>query len=183
MIEAHLRPKQPAKGLFVIRLIILIILLGAIFIGWTHYLEKPIKTEATSLKKQLSGLQTQIGLTKNIRNTKETDLFRKTELVKSNTLLNKLKLVLEQNPGLKVLSLKPDNSINRKISFSQKVDRTSLVKNAFTLKAQGSYLDFLQFVNQISNQEHHIFWDTLDYQVKDYPLGEITLTFHSISEA
>ena len=55
-------------------------------------------------------------------------------------------------------------------------------EHSIVIKLQGDYFSTMQYLKSIEKLGWRIFWDKLEYKVKQYPIAEITLKIHTLSE-
>ncbi|MDA1207911.1 MAG: MSHA biogenesis protein MshJ, partial [Proteobacteria bacterium] len=54
-------------------------------------------------------------------------------------------------------------------------------KHGIELTLQGSYLDVLRYLAAIENIGVRFFWERVEYQVEQYPLGEVSIEVFTLS--
>lgn len=59
--------------------------------------------------------------------------------------------------------------------------RPAVFKHAVVIELHGSYLATLRYVQAIEGLRWRFFWDSLDYQVDEYPDAHVRLTLYSLS--
>ena len=55
-------------------------------------------------------------------------------------------------------------------------------EHSIIIKLQGDYFSTMQYLKSIEKLGWRIFWDKLEYKVTQYPIAEITLKIHTLSE-
>ena len=109
------------------------------------------------------------------------------KLVSPTKITELLRNLLLQSHGLKLVSLnnEPVYSITleheKKSSQQNNNAQTLLYEHATTIKLSGTYLQLHQYLEALENSPWGLFWDQLEYVVKDYPKAEITLRVHTVS--
>jgi len=56
-----------------------------------------------------------------------------------------------------------------------------IYKHGIELTLQGSYLDVLRYLAAIENIGVRFFWERVEYQVEQYPLGEVSIEVFTLS--
>jgi MSHA biogenesis protein MshJ len=56
-----------------------------------------------------------------------------------------------------------------------------IYKHGLTITFSGSYLDTFNYLKALESMPWHFIWESIDYQVKDYPIAETTLRVHTLS--
>ncbi|OUR64245.1 hypothetical protein A9Q79_07340 [Methylophaga sp. 42_25_T18] len=109
------------------------------------------------------------------------------KLVSPTKITELLRNLLLRSQGLKLLSL--NNEPVYTIVLNQNEDKqkqdneaqTHLYEHATTIKLRGNYLQLHHYLEELENSPWGLFWDRLEYIVKDYPNAEITLRVHTVS--
>ena len=109
------------------------------------------------------------------------------QLVAPTKITELLRNLLLQSQGLKLLSLnnEPVNTIvldqNEDKQQQDNEARTQLYEHATTIKLRGNYRQLHHYLEALEDSPWGLFWDRLEYVVKDYPNAEITLRVHTVS--
>ncbi|MBL4638622.1 MAG: hypothetical protein JKY76_04595 [Proteobacteria bacterium] len=109
------------------------------------------------------------------------------KLVSPTKITELLRNLLLQSQGLKLLSL--NNEPVYTIALNQDKDKhqqeneaqTQLYEHATTIKLRGSYVQLHHYLTALEDSPWGLFWDRLEYVVKEYPNAEITLRVHTVS--
>ena len=118
----------------------------------------------------------------------QTKLEQKLDRLVSPTKITELlRSLLLQSQGLKLLSL--NNEAVHVIKLNQgepqqaqdKQIQTQLYEHATTIKFSGNYLQLHHYLVALESSPWGLFWDQLEYVVKDYPNAEISLRVHTVS--
>lgn len=114
----------------------------------------------------------------------ETELDK---LVPPTKITELLRSVLLQSQGLELISL--NNETVQPIVIQQDKTKnsqnnepqTKLYDHATTIKLSGNYLQLHLYLTALESSPWGLFWDQLEYVVKDYPTAEISLRVHTVS--
>jgi len=116
------------------------------------------KNQLTALKADYQQLQTQ---TQALNNT----------FVPPALMANALSDLLKQNKQL---------TLNKLETLPVKQQQL-LYQHGLELHFSGSYADTLAYLTALEAMPWNFVWDSINYQVKDYPIAEITLRVHTLS--
>lgn len=131
------------------------------FKGLTAQIETKKATlaqQATSTQKVTEGAQSKIISSTEMQNVLE------------NLLTNKYKLSLIE---FQTLPAKPTAAAQATIN---------LFEHGIVIKFKGDYFSTLNYLKAIEELKWQIFWDKLEYKVIQYPIAEITLQLHTVSD-
>ncbi len=56
-----------------------------------------------------------------------------------------------------------------------------LYEHSLLLEMKGKYIDSLEYIQSIENQEWQLYWDEVEFKILKYPLGILTLRVHTLS--
>ncbi|MGI2260233.1 MSHA biogenesis protein MshJ [Shewanella sp. GXUN23E] len=59
--------------------------------------------------------------------------------------------------------------------------KINLYSHGAKLNIQGKYFDVLRFLQTVEKLPQKVYWKQLDYQVKEYPLAQVSLEFYTLS--
>ncbi|OUR72047.1 hypothetical protein A9Q92_07740 [Methylophaga sp. 42_8_T64] len=104
------------------------------------------------------------------------------KLVPPTQITNLLRSLLEKTQGISLVSLEnePVSTITLNTAEEDEV-QTVLYEHATKLNLRGSYQQLHKYLQALESSDWGLFWDQLDYTVKDYPDAEISLRVHTIS--
>ncbi len=75
-----------------------------------------------------------------------------------------------------------DGSDNRETDGSESGDTaTGVYRHSVELEVSGDYFEVLGFLRRLESLSWRFYWDRLDYEVVDYPLGDIRLRVYTLS--
>jgi MSHA biogenesis protein MshJ len=97
------------------------------------------------------------------------------ELVQKSTDLTDLAIVKMESLQTKPLFVVPNAQENTKTK------PLWVFKHGLKVEMCGDYLNTLQFLKKLEQQNLNIMWDALDYEVKKYPNANIIIVLHTLS--
>lgn len=173
-------------------------LLFSVLSGWYALFYVPMMEEHAELRRQLSDTETLIANQKQTviqlqsRHANDPNLSQKNQLVElkaQNQLLQEQIQSLNKefvSPAMmaKVLSdlLKQNNQLTLiKLETLPVEQQLLLYQHGLVLQFSGNYLATLNYLKSLETMPWHFIWDSIEYQVKDYPMAEITLRVHTLS--
>jgi len=185
---------------------VIVAVLVALWVGWDNFFYQPTQKkrmarqlELNSLKQQITDLQlTAIKL----ENSSHTDpnLNIQHQLLRLKTEYTRLQSLMLQNeknfvpPHLMAVALSDILNRNNRLALikldtlpittllkSKQPQLNPIYKHGLTITFSGSYLDTLHYLKALESMPWHFIWESIDYQVKDYPIAETTLRVHTLS--
>ena len=93
-----------------------------------------------------------------------------------------LSRVMADQPGVTLVGM--TNRPPESLFFRTSGDENSplvIYKHGIELTLQGSYLDVLRYLAAIENLGVRFFWESVEYEVKAYPLGEVAIEVFTLS--
>jgi MSHA biogenesis protein MshJ len=163
--------------------------------GWYAFFYMPLMKEQTDLKQQLATTTTQLTAQQQVaiqlQNRHDTD-DKKNQLAAlkaqyqslqtqaqalNNTFVppalmaNALSDLLKQNNQLTLIKLET-------LPVKQ---QQLLYQHGLELHFSGTYADTLAYLTALETMPWNFVWDGINYQVKDYPIAEITLRVHTLN--
>jgi MSHA biogenesis protein MshJ len=187
------------------KIIVVTTLLVALWSGWDSIFYQPLKTKQKSLQQELVNLNSQIDSQREtatlLQNSVNVDpdaenLKKLAELKNQFTRLQEqvmlgdkkfvppklmakaLSDMLKQNGQLKIIKLE---SLPPTTLLASKQQNQPIYKHGLVITFTGNYADTLKYLLTLEALPWAIVWDSLDYQVKNYPLAEITLRAVTLS--
>jgi len=130
-----------------------------------------------SLLKQIDTLQQQIALLDQQMNSETVDLIPAERMP---ALLTKL---LRQSPGVKLqefhsIAPTPLLVVGDK---SDSQGQMNLYSHGISLTFKGDYFSVLKFIRTVENMPEKLYWQSLDYQVQQFPEASIKLALYTVS--
>jgi MSHA biogenesis protein MshJ len=174
---------------------------------------KSLQSEAQSLGNEIIILTAELeaGVNRGKQKRREQLLIQRTTLdqrieesvvamIPPQMMTEVLEQVLAQDGGLKLLALEnlPVASIieqdadnpTQGSSTSQvesvdviEEDKQGLYKHRFVLTLRGNYLATVRYFEKLNELPWRFHWDSLNYEVTDYPNATITLQVHTVSRS
>jgi MSHA biogenesis protein MshJ len=92
-----------------------------------------------------------------------------------------LERVLKARHGLKLIGVANLPARRLDIGGANKTGKAKIFSHGMTLTFEGGYLDTLEYLKALEALPWHFYWDSLDFEVKDYPVGRVTLTVHTLN--
>jgi len=193
------------------RLIIFAALLGAIIYVWYALLMQPLTKQKSLLQNEISEKQTQInGVVKLIKQVQQGkklnpraekqariaslkfDIDKVNDRLKHMTggmieptqMTKVLQGILAHNTNLELVSVE---SLGTKplIDNGDKKPKDSTIAQVYMhgvrIKFKGGYLDMLSYLKALERLPWRLFWNDIDYDVKDYPEAYGTLDVYTLS--
>jgi MSHA biogenesis protein MshJ len=186
------------------KIIVVIAVLAIIWFGWdnlfyqpTHQKQQTLQNKLISLKQQITDQQ--LAAIK-LENSDHTDfnLNKHNELAALKAEYDRLQELMMQGdksfapPHLMSTVLSDILNKNNKLTLI-KLDTlpvTTLLKSkqphpiykhGLAITFSGSYLDTLNYLIALESLPWHFIWESIDYQVKNYPIAETTITTYTLS--
>ena len=97
-------------------------------------------------------------------------------LVSPSKMVNVLKSLLTQEKHLKVLKME---SLEAKSALPEKSD-LDIYNKGILLELEGDYTETVGFLEKLESTENKILWDSLTYEVTQYPKARITIVVHTM---
>lgn len=180
-----------------IRIFILTVAMGIIYLFWNFTLWQPLQEKRTDINNQAQQLTNEI---KDIQ-TQITDLKTKQKeylaqiqktsggkisastiagFVEANQIPIILKYLLSFRHNLifSNVQIMPPTLVQTKVGAKQ----TSFFTNNIVFKLRGNYFNILNYLQAVERLNWPIYWDRIDYRVENYPLAEIDLQIHFLTE-
>ena len=146
------------------------------FIRQIEILNQKIQSNPnTALQKKRDAMQKQVlHLQKNI--TKTTHL-----LIDPSQMPALLAHLFKHQPGLSIHSIKSSPAEEVILGDADHRIPTGLYKHGLNLELSGSFLQIHRYLQSIEADARQLYWNRLDYQVKQYPQAQLTLKTHTLS--
>lgn len=179
--------------------------LAALWSGWDHFIYQPIALKQNTLKQQLTSLKTEItsqqqiaallensgNIDPNVDNqTKLAELKAQYSRLQEQVMLGNKKFVppslmakalsdmLKQNQHLTLIKL---DTLPITTLLAAKQQQHPIYKHGLSITFTGNYIDTVNYLKALEALPWAIVWDSIDYQVKDYPMAEITIHVITLS--
>ncbi|MCP4324815.1 MAG: hypothetical protein GY787_23795 [Alteromonadales bacterium] len=92
--------------------------------------------------------------------------------------------VLSKSPGVKISGLKslPVKAINSSKQVGTKELQDIFYQHTLEIRLQGDYNAIYQYLLNVESLQEKFYWYSLDYQVSNYPLAEVTIQIYTLSD-
>ena len=180
-----------------------IVLLWAV---WDNLINQPMNTTLTRLKTEISTLEnTLLGqqqliqqmstgndpqklkqqqlstLQESVRNMQQQLGTGDKKFVPPQHMANALRDMLKQQGNLKLIQLETLPASPFGESKQQDQPPVRVYQHAMKLTLQGDYFSTLTYLKSLENLPWRIHWDSIDYQVKEYPQAETRIQVYTLS--
>lgn len=121
-------------------------------------------------------------LTKDLKSLDKKLAVYANEFVPANKLDDVFRDLLNRQKGLKLLSVRslPSRQLSSQVAEGN-AKHPIVMEDGLRLTFSGSYFATLKYLQDLEALHWRIFWDSLDYQVGEYPDAKVTLVIHTIS--
>lgn len=102
-----------------------------------------------------------------------------TALIQPDKMTQVFKGILLKN-NLKFDSLKNAPASLVKVNKGETDDQI-LYRHSLSLQLQGPYLNGLNYIRKLEQQEWQLYWDELEFQTLEYPIGQLKIRVHTLS--
>lgn len=102
-----------------------------------------------------------------------------------------LQEVLQNTQGLKIISFSTEKKINenKAVPLNKTAPLNKVIKLAaehiqpkyYLLTLEGNYFSIQTYLNRLEQLSWKLYWDKLDYKVKQFPLAQVLIQFHTLS--
>lgn len=165
---------------------------------WYEFLYIPVTRERAEFKQQLLTFETQLATQQQTaiqlqnRNANDPNVSKETQLLELKAQGQRLQ---EQIQSLNKKFVSPTLMANALSDLLKQNNQLTLIKldtlpveqqqllyqHGLVLHFSGNYLATLNYLKSLEAMPWNFIWDSIDYQVKDYPIAEITLRVHTLS--
>ncbi|EKE01700.1 MAG: hypothetical protein ACD_21C00072G0023 [uncultured bacterium] len=180
------------------RAIILAVALGFIFIIWYYGFWKSLQADVSKTNNSIKELELAIPLLKeqvfftekNLKDNQEQAAKSKTEKNTPQTKDASLQLISPQKINEVLQDLLTARSHLVLLQLQNLPPKTAILpqtnlkvfEHGIIVKFQGNYFSTMNYLQAIEKLGWRIFWDKLEYKVIQYPIAEITLQIHTLSD-
>ena len=105
-------------------------------------------------------------------------------LVPADDFLNVLKDVLLQSGKLtikRIESLPSEQLKLTSVNDSGETEESGVMNHVVVLRLEGTYFELLQYLQGLEQLPWRFFWDSLNYRVSGYPVGDIELIVSTLT--
>ncbi|WP_421867670.1 hypothetical protein [Motiliproteus sp.] len=148
-------------------------------------LVKAIKTEDPN-----QALQEEIDRLQRLLAQRGEELKQRTAtLVPPDQMIDLLQQILARQPGIRLLEARKEapQPVNltapgsEATSTNNEVTQTLLYRHDLALQLEGGFFQIQRFLKALEGAESSLFWDSLDYQVDNYPKATLQLKLYTLS--
>lgn len=187
------------------KVIVVAAVLIGLWVGWDNFFYQPIQKKQQALQQKLSSLTQQISalqlaaiklegssqIDPNLNNKLKLDqlkaehsrlkelMMRDKRLVPPQLMAVALSDILTQNNKLTLIKL--DTLPVTTLLESKQPQSNPIYKHGLTITFSGSYLDTLNYLTALESLPWHFVWESIDYQVIDFPAAETTIRVYTLS--
>lgn len=172
---------------------------------WDNLLNQPLQKKNLAVQAEITSLQTQLQaqqqiakqiadlgshdpnssnrdklahLQQSVTGLKQQLSLGEKKFVSSQMMANALRDMLTQHGKLKLIALETLPAS----PFGDKDQQPVWVyRHALTMTLQGDYFSTLDFLKALESLPWRIHWDSISYQVKDYPVAETKIQVYTLS--
>ena len=187
------------------KIIVVIAVVAGIGVGWDNFFYQPMQKKQQALQLELSNLKQRITdqqLTAiNLENSSHIDpnLNNRLKLAELKAEHNRLQELLMHDkslvpPQLMAVALSDILNRNKQLTLiklntlpvatlqeSKQPQPNPIYKHGLAITFSGTYLDTLNYLKALEALHWHFIWESIDYQVKDYPIAETTVKAYTLS--
>jgi MSHA biogenesis protein MshJ len=186
------------------KLMVFLTLIAVFWVLLGHLILEPSLSKKTKLKQQLFSAQSQASASKlaaiqtealrkkdpNLNNRRQLKAIKnqlrelkqqinhgEKKIVSPQQMATVLRDMLDKHHRLKLVNLETlSTKPIAKVEHNQSIFRHGL---AMTLS--GRYFDVYHYLEALESLPWRFYWDSIDYQVKEYPTAEVTLHIYTLS--
>jgi MSHA biogenesis protein MshJ len=92
--------------------------------------------------------------------------------------------VLSRSPGVKISALKslPVKAFNTEKKASEKSEQDTFYQHTLEITLLGDYNAIYQYLLNVESLKEKFYWYSMDYNVSNYPLAEVTIQIYTLSD-
>ncbi len=187
------------------KIILVFAVLAGIWFGWDYLFYQPnqkkhqaLQQKLTSLKQQATDQQLALIKLENSRNI-DPNLNNRNKLTALKAEHSRLQELMMHDkslvpPQLMAIALSDILNRNNQLSLikldtlpatalteSKQSQPNKIYKHGLSITFSGSYLDTLNYLKALESLPWHFIWESIDYQVIDYPTAETTIRVYTLS--
>lgn len=187
------------------KIIVFVALLAALWSSWDNLFYQPISLKQNTLTQQLSNINSQLASQQQVEaqleNNNKTDpnavnqakllelktqysglqeqiMFGDKKFVPASLMAKALSDMLKQNQQLTLVKL---DTLPTSTLLDAKQQHHPIYKHGLAITFTGNYTDTVNYLKALEALPWAIVWDSIDYQVKEYPVAEITIHVVTLS--
>lgn len=187
------------------KIIVVFAVLAGIWVGWDNFFYQPSQKKQQALQQELNSLKQQITdrqLTAiKLENSSHIDpnLANQRKLAELKAEHNRLQELIMHDkslvpPQLMAVALSDILNRNKQLTLiklntlpvatlqeSKQPQQNPIYKHGLAITFSGTYLDTLNYLTALEALHWHFIWESIDYQVKNYPIAETTIKAYTLS--
>jgi MSHA biogenesis protein MshJ len=188
------------------KIIVAVAVLVGLWSGWDNFLYQPTQKKQLALRKEITSLNQQITdqqlMAIRLENSPHIDpnLNNRNKLIELKAEYTRLQELVMQGdkkfvpPHLMAVVLSDILNRNNQLTLikldtlpvttllkSNQPQLNPIYKHGLAITFSGSYLDTLNYLKALESLPWHFIWESVDYQVKNYPTAETTIRAYTLS--
>lgn len=187
------------------KIIVFVALLAGLWSGWDSLFYQPISLKQNTLQQHLADINSQLASQQQVEaqleNNSKTDpnavnqakllelktqysglqeqiMFGDKKFVPASLMAKALSDMLKQNQQLTLVKL---DTLPTSTLLDAKQQHHPIYKHGLAITFTGNYTDTVNYLKALEALPWAIVWDSIDYQVKEYPVAEITIHVVTLS--
>ncbi|MDP3333428.1 MAG: hypothetical protein Q8Q40_04625 [Methylococcaceae bacterium] len=187
------------------KIIVFVALLAGLWSGWDSLFYQPISLKQNTLQQHLADINSQLASQQQVEaqleNNSKTDpnavnqaklldlkaqysglqeqiMFGNKKFVPASLMAKALSDMLKQNQQLTLVKL---DTLPTSTLLDAKQQHHPIYKHGLAITFTGNYTDTVNYLKALEALPWAIVWDSIDYQVKEYPVAEITIHVVTLS--
>lgn len=122
-----------------------------------------------------------VSLTESIEILDESLREQTVDLIPAERMPDVLEKILSQSSNLKVLEMNSIPPVRMMDIAADSGAQVNLFQHGVSLVLEGSYLDIMNYLEEIENLEWRFYWRRFDYLVKDHPVAKAEIELYTLS--
>jgi len=187
------------------KIVVVFAILAGIWLAWDNFFYQSIQKKQHVLQQKLTSLKQQTTdqqlIAIKLENSPHTDpnLNNRNKLAALKAEHNRMQELMMHDkslvpPQLMAVALSDILNRNNQLSLikldtlpvttlleSKQPQPNSIYKHGLAITFSGSYLDTLNYLKALESLPWHFVWESIDYQVLDYPTAETTIKVYTLS--
>ncbi len=186
--------------------IVVAAILVGLWVGWDSFFYQPTQKKQKALQQELTNLKQQVANQQLIGTTLENGIHTDPNLNNRNKLtglkteynhLQELMMQGDKNfvpPHLMAVALSDILNQNNQLTLikldtlpvttlieSKQQQLNPIYKHGLAITFSGTYLNTLNYLKALESLPWHFIWESIDYQVKNFPIAETTIRAYTLS--
>ena len=102
-------------------------------------------------------------------------------LISPKTMTQMLDKVFQKHKNLDVLSISSIPEDQLQVVHLPKAPDNALYRHGIEIIVEGGYRDVMNYLQELQNLNWQIYWESLKYEIEEYPNGKLTLIVYTLS--